>query len=130
MAGYAHMAKQIDLWYRLQAAIREDRQTKSYVAYCPTIDLYSAGRTRVKAKQALKAAAVTYVRICHERGILNSVLQEKGFTATPPSTTGVEQPDSSLFIAVQEHASEYDDIFDLDILLHLLAQAQQNECPQ
>ena len=131
MTSSARMATQIDIHFSLQAAIREDRQTTSFVAYCPTLDLYSAGRTRIDAKKALTGAAIMYVRICYERGILGRLLKEKGFAAAPSSSVD-RATDSSQFITVKEYASQYDDIFDFDIPLHLIAQAQQEqrECPQ
>lgn len=125
------MAPQIDVNFRLQAAIRQDSETSSFVAYCPTIDLYSAGRTRGDAKKALIAAAVTYVRLCYERGILDQILKSKGLTATAlPGPTPL--PDAGQFIRVTEHASAYDDVFDLDIPLHLVGSRQQEkqECLQ
>lgn len=131
MTVSARMTTQIDIHFSLQAAIREDRQTTSFVAYCPTLDLYSAGRTRIDAKKALTGAAVMYVRICYERGILGRLLKQKGFSAAQASA-GDRPSDSSQFIAIKEYASEYDDVFDIEIPLHLVAQAQQEqrECPQ
>lgn len=83
MALSARMATQIDIHFSLQAAIREDRQTTSFVAYCPTLDLYSAGRIRIDAKKALTGVAIMYVRICYERGILGRLLKQKGFRCGP-----------------------------------------------
>lgn len=126
MAPYGIMAKQIDVNFSLQGAIREDRQTRSFVSYCPTLDLYSAGRTRIEAKKALTGAVVSYVRLCYERGILGNILRDKGFLAAPSST--VDRAAGEQFITVQENASEYDDVFDFDVPLHLLA-AQQEPVP-
>lgn len=123
------MAPHIDVNFRLEAAIRHDRQTSSFVAYCPTIDLYSAGRTRGDAKKALTAAAKTYVRICYERGILGRILKERGFSAASSQPGAAPTPDGQ-FIRILEHASEYDDVFNLDIPLHLVAQQQEQECLQ
>jgi len=134
MAPYARMSRQIDVNFSLQGAIREDRQTRCFVAYCQTLDLYSAGRTRIDAKKALTSAVVTYVRICYERGILGRILKDKGFLAAPASAVNREVGEAQ-FIAVQEHASEYDDVFDFDIPLHLVATGQPSApepvlCPQ
>ena len=116
--------KKIDVRYRLQGAIREDPETQCFVSHCSTLDIYSAGRTRMDAKKALTDAVVTYVRACYERGILDSILKGKGFDPV----SEVSDPSDALFVAVEEHASdhasEYDDVFDFDIPLHLAAQAQ------
>lgn len=127
MATYDHMSKQIDVNFSLQGAIREDRQTRCFVAYCPTLDLYSAGPTRVDAKKALTAAVDTYVRICYQRGILGRLLKDKGFSAAPVPNRETDDQ----YIAVKEFASEYDDVFDFDIPLHLIAQGRESsECQQ
>jgi len=122
------MAKKVvDVKFSLQGAIREDRQTRSFVAYCPALDLYSAGKSRPESKKALTAAVDTYVRLCYDRGILGRLLKEKGFFATTEAT----EPDSDIqFIAVEDHASEYDDVFEFDIPLHLIAQAQAKAEPE
>ena len=132
MALYADMAKQIEVRFSLQGTIREDRQTTSFVSYCPTLDIYSAGRTRVDAKKALSEAVVTYVRLCYERGILGRILKEKGFYATP-DVAAVPAKGQYITVEEHEHANEYDDVFDFDVPLHLIAQAQQQrqqECLQ
>lgn len=119
----ARMPKQLDVKFSLQGAIREDRQTRSFVAYCPTLDLYSAAKTRIDAKRALTSAVDTYVRTCYNRGILGRILKEKGFFAAPSSTA--DRPaQNSQYITVEEYASEYDDVFDFDIPLHLIADAK------
>lgn len=131
MARYARMSKQLQVRFSVQGTIREDRQTKSFVSYCPALDLYSAGRTRLDAKKALISAVDTYVRVCFERGILGRLLKQKGFGPTASGEADHAILDAE-FIAVAEHASEYDDIFDLEIPLHLVAQSQQvnQECQQ
>lgn len=127
MAGYPRMPKKVvDVKFSLQGAIREDRQTRSFVAYCPALDLYSAGKSRPDAKKALTAAVDTYVRLCYDRGILGRLLKDKGF-----ATSEASAHDSVIqFIAVQEHASEYDDVFDFDVPLHLIAQGQAKAEPE
>lgn len=133
MSTYARMPKQIEVKFSLQGAIREDRQTQCFVAYCPTLDLYSAGRSRVEARKALSAAVITYVRNCYERGILGRVLKDKGFYASAaPLQADDRAEEKSQFITIEEHASEYDDVFDFDIPLHLVskAQSENHECPQ
>lgn len=127
MALFARMAKKLDVKFSLQGTIREDRQTRSFVSYCPTLDLYSAGRSRIDAKKALTAAVDTYVRICFERGILGKMLMDKGFLAAPSGSVG--RTVNEQYITVGEHASEYDDVFDFDVPLHLIAaQSQEQAC--
>lgn len=127
------MSSFIDVRFNVQGAIREDRQTKSFVSYCPMLNLYSAGRTRIDAKKALVHAVDSYVRICYERGILGRILKDKGLIASPSvQPTHPDRP--SEFIAVTEYASDYDDIFDVEVPLHLVAEAakqpEKSGCPQ
>src|SRR5262245_10932265 len=100
MAPYAPMPKEIDVNFRLQGQIREDRQTRCFVSLCPALDLYSAGRTRIDAKKALSAAVLMYVRICYERGILGRIMKDMGFIPTQAAVT--EAAGKAQFIAVTE----------------------------
>ena len=133
MAPYANMPKRLDVRFSLQGLIREDRQTQSFLTYCPFLDLYSAGRTRVEAKNALTSAVDSYIRICYERGILGRLLRDKGFLAESDSQPKSAKSDDGQFISVEELAG-YDDTFDVDVPLHILAMAQKQKelasCPQ
>ena len=122
------MIRQLAVSFKLGAVIREDSQTDCFVSYCPAIDIYSAGRNRIEAKKALTSAAGMYVRHCYQRGILDLVLREKGFSAS--STLMETSNDVEQFIAVQavrdKYEHTYDDVFDLDIPLHLIAQKKEH----
>jgi len=125
MAGYDRMS-QIDVTFKLMGAIREDRQTKSYVAFCPPLRLYSAGKSRPEAKAALTAAIETYLRLCYERGILGKLLKGRGFE---PALAGssADRPGNEQYINIAERQSEYDDTFAVEVPMHLIAQVQAEE---
>ena len=121
------MARLLDVKFSLQGAIREDKDTNSFVSYCPALDLYSAGRTRVEAKKALQSAVDMYVRICYQRNILGRLLHEKGFQVAPSATSvGVEDMVTN-FIEITEavHGEKYDDVFAVEVPLHLIANQQK-----
>jgi predicted RNase H-like HicB family nuclease len=109
--------------------IRPDEETGSFVAYCPALDLYSAGKTRIDAKRAIQGAVDMYIRLCYDRGILDRLLHAKGFTSMEPATAGATAQEEANFISVIEskHQAEYDDIFSLSVPMHLVAAAKRAE---
>ena len=114
--------------FSLQGQIREDAETKCFVSYSPGLDIYSAGKTRMEAKDALRSAADLFIRICHERGILWHVLQSRGFGQL---AQGQYPTPGSDFVAVKEQPTvtqmDYDDVFTLEIPLNCLIAARQQE---
>lgn len=128
--GEFTMPRLLDVKFCLQGKIREDQDTKSFVSYCPALDLYSAGRTRPEAKAALQSAVDMFIRLSYDRGILGQLLRDKGFdsavSAGPTLSDGLPLDDN--FIAITEtHASDapaYDDVFDVEVPIHLVAKEQ------
>ena len=119
-----NMAKSIDVRFSLQGQIREDKQTESFVAYCPALDLYSAGQTRPDAKRALESAVDMFVQICFSRNILGRVLHEKGFgvvAASEVPATGLAENFITITETETTHGEQYDDTFPIEVPLHLLA---------
>jgi predicted RNase H-like HicB family nuclease len=55
------------------------KEGKYFVSYCPPLDLFSQGVTRVEAKKNIKEAARLFILDCYERGTLEKVLKECGF---------------------------------------------------
>lgn len=140
MAGYAdsrthnQMPKLLNVSFSLSGMIREDKETSSFVAYCPELDLYSAGKTRPDAKKALSSAIEMYVRVCYERNILGRLLHEKGFsTAAPAGADPQAMPGNFITITETLHGEKYDDVFPVEVPLHLIAKQQATraaECLQ
>jgi predicted RNase H-like HicB family nuclease len=137
MAGYSrsaktgiNMAKLIDVRFRLPGQIRQDKETDCFVAYCPALDLYSAGPTRPDAKRALQSAVDMFVRICFSRNILNVALRARGFELDAIGSPGIPAagPEGP-YIAVVETASgeKYDDVFSVEVPLHLVADRQAKQ---
>jgi predicted RNase H-like HicB family nuclease len=117
------MPRLIDVKFGLQGAIREDKDTDSFVSYCPALDLHSAGRTRVEAKKALQSAIDMYVRICYQRNILGRIFHEKGFMVAASSAAGAATEAITEFVEITEalHGEKYDDVFAVEVPLHLIA---------
>lgn len=120
--------KLVDLKFRLQGLIREDKETGAFVSYCPALDLYSAGKTRPDAKSALRGAVQMYIKICLSRDILYRVLKDNGFEATEAAVAGAEMDGAGvnfISVTVAGQTNEYDDMFQVEVPLHLIAQQQQ-----
>src|SRR5688500_9898269 len=121
------MAKLVGLKFSLQGQLREDKQTNCFVSYCPALDIYAAGKSRPEAKDALRATIALFIQICYERGIFGVALRERGFLAAEGGDVPV-LTDSQEFITIQEDqtaAPEYDDVFEVDVPMHLVAAAQR-----
>jgi len=119
------MAKLMGMNFSLQGHLREDKDTNCFVTYCPALDLYSAGKTRPEAKDALRNTVALFISICYDRGIFDKVLRDQGFgvaeAGVAPPHTGTQE-----CIAIHEAATtgeDYDDVFDVDVPLHLVAAA-------
>jgi len=67
--------------------IKITKKKKFYVSCCPVLDVWSQGETREKATENLREALQLFLINCFERGTLDKVLKDCGFTATrkPPT---------------------------------------------
>jgi predicted RNase H-like HicB family nuclease len=115
------LRRKIDVTFKLDGMIREDKETGSFVSFCPQLELYSAGRTRMEARQALNSAIEMFLRLCYERQILGQVLHERNFKPTDPNVVAMT-PTEDFTITIKETLAEYDDAFSVEIPIHLLAQ--------
>ena len=70
----------IEVSFRLQFAVRHDSDAGVFVGYCPSLKLYSQGRTDQEAEDAVVSAAKLFIVACYERDILHSVLRKRGMT--------------------------------------------------
>lgn len=133
------MPRLLGVNFSLEGQIREDKETASFVSYCPALELYSAGRTRPEAKAALQSAVDMYIRLSYDRGILGRLLKEKGFGVALSGLQTAHAATPAIdgdFIAIAETKSDglapaYDDIFPVEVPIHLVAAQQaQMECLQ
>ena len=61
--------------------IKITKKKEYYVSCCPVLDVWSQGDTRSKATENLREALQLFLIDCFERGTLDKVLKESGFTA-------------------------------------------------
>lgn len=75
---------QVEIAIKLRGTVYCDDQTGLHVGYCPALDIYSQGTSEEEAHQALTDAMIVYVRLCYERGILDNILNGRGFRPVAP----------------------------------------------
>lgn len=61
--------------------IKITKKKKYYVSCCHVLDVWSQGETKTKATENLREALQMFLIDCFERGTLDKVLKESGFTA-------------------------------------------------
>ena len=61
-----------------------------HVSYCPALDVYSQGDTEDEASANLIEALQLFVQSCYERGTLDAVMKERGFTVEQDSPATVQ----------------------------------------
>ena len=61
--------------------IKITKKNKYYVSSCQVLDVWSQGETKTKATENLREALQLFLIDCFERGTLDKVLKESGFTA-------------------------------------------------
>jgi|SRR5579863_7777249 len=64
--------------FKMPARIR--KKGRWFVSWCPPLDVYSQGRTAVEAEQNLIDALTSFLVSCYERGTLEAVLRQAGFS--------------------------------------------------
>ncbi len=67
--------------FHVSLPIKITKKKKYYISCCPVLDVWSQGETRTTATENLREALQLFLIDCFERGILDKVLKESGFTA-------------------------------------------------
>jgi predicted RNase H-like HicB family nuclease len=103
--------------FRLRAGIRHDPQTGAFVAYCPALDIYSAGQDLASARRAIRGAAKLFLEACWERGQFETIMRRRDFRPSNDQTRLDEAHDAE-FLAIQQ--ADFPTIVDLDVPLSLI----------
>ena len=104
--------KELQVTFKLRFATRHDEETGVHVGFCPVLGLYSQGRDKNEAEEAVQAAAASFIGACYEKDTLHSVLRRRGMTKVGPAHLAeVEE-----FIQVQG----FEDSFERDVPLNLV----------
>jgi predicted RNase H-like HicB family nuclease len=91
------MTESIQLDVKLKGVVR--REGKRWIAGCPSLNVYSQGRTREDAQRCLEEAVELWFESCLERGTLGAALQEVGFR---PAPWGIPLTDRAEFVSVKQ----------------------------
>jgi hypothetical protein len=126
-------AMKIRIDYKLKAAVKFDDAAGVHVAWCPMLDIFSQGTDEAEATRALTSALSMYLKHCYRRGILESVLQGRGFDVSDePSVKSEETGDSGEYISVRPDADlareatrDFGSLFSIDVPLELIMQSKQ-----
>lgn len=117
----------LEINIKLRAAVRYDTETTGWVSWCPALDLYSQGKTRKRAQDALNEAIGMYVRYCAQKKILDDVLSERGFVPVQRDGETIDVNDDEAleeFIDVRvlpERTQHVPAMFDVTIPLPMVA---------
>ncbi|MFH1672180.1 MAG: hypothetical protein ABIF87_01950 [Pseudomonadota bacterium] len=68
------------------------KRKKWFLASCPILDVHAQGDTEKQAKKNLVEALTLFFVSCFERGTLDAVMKECGFTPAYPPTQYKKKP--------------------------------------
>jgi predicted RNase H-like HicB family nuclease len=95
--------------------IQITKKTEWYLASCPALDVTTQGETEEVAKKNIAEALFMFLRSCFERGTLDAVLKECGFTSI------MEVQDTDTGPAESLAGQEY-----MDVPLYLLSHFEES----
>jgi predicted RNase H-like HicB family nuclease len=111
-----------EIIFNLKGYFRRDEVAEGFVSYCPTLNVYSHGKTAQDAIAHLEQTVTLYLETCLERETLDKVMRAAGFDPSAV-TAGVSVDDMKAeFVAVLEQ--KFDRAFDMAVPFPLLAQSR------
>jgi predicted RNase H-like HicB family nuclease len=87
----------------LKLPIKVTRKGNLYIAACSALDVVTQGETEDQARKNIREALYLFLRSCIERGTLDAVLKECGFSPTsdPVVETDEEQINVPVYLLAQ-----------------------------
>ena len=64
--------------FLLEYRIRHDEHAKAFVAYVPMLRLFTQAKTKRALKKAVDDLVIGFVRACHQQGLLDKTMRERG----------------------------------------------------
>lgn len=83
--------------FKFRLPIELKREERWFIASCPVLDVHSQGATEEEAKRNITDTLQLFIESCYERGTLEAVLKESGFT---PTHDNVQLPNNGQIIDV------------------------------
>ena len=106
----------------VRAATRKDDETGVYVAFCPTLRLYSQGTDEQRARQAMESAIMLFLSTCIKIGVLDEALQQCGFSDAMSRDSKSPKQLSEEFVSIEK----YDHTYEVDVPLYLLNRSEES----
>ena len=107
---------------QLKAGIKFDEEANVFVAYIPTLELYSQGETQAEARTAMEDAVHSYLLVAYKNGVFNDCMQNLGLT-TMTELDHSRLTECEEFISVKEKAmfekKRFSNIFEIPASLAL-----------
>jgi predicted RNase H-like HicB family nuclease len=109
----------------VRGATRKDEQTGIYVAFCPTLQIYSQGIDESRARAALESAVKLFLGTCLKHGSIDRALRERGFSEVAEAATTNPKQQMGEFVAIER----YDEAFEFEVPLFLLNSQEKASIP-
>lgn len=105
---------QNEIVFKLKGYHRSDEVATGFVSYCPSLNVFSHGKTETDAKDNLWKAVRLYLENCLKIQTFDKVLKDAGFVSGDQPTGGTPIEDiEQEFIWVRER--KFDTAFDMAI---------------
>ena len=102
----------------LKGALRYDRDAGVFVSFCPTMNIYSQGRSEKEAIEALTSAVWLFISTCLEQGTLERTIKKVGFV----QISGLRMVSPSHYMDEFIAIENYDEAFQFEVPINLVAQ--------
>ena len=106
--------------FRFTAAIRQDSDQGTWVSWCPELNLFSQGTNFQESLDALGATALSWIKYCYRRGILDDSLIRRGWSVTETTTN-----ENVVIDGIELKKYPHTRALDLKVPLYLVAAAAQ-----
>jgi hypothetical protein len=117
---------------RLKAGIKHDPAANVYVTYCPFLQIYSQGRTKIVAKAALQDAVYCVLKNAYQKGVLEKVMGNAGLKPNAGDPRAVRvRGEEYIYVREEEilEQNHFEDVFEvptsLEMASHLTAPASR-----
>jgi predicted RNase H-like HicB family nuclease len=107
------MPDTVTISIRLNCFVREEGVR--WISACPSLDVYSQGRSEGEAKASLEEAISLWIESCIERNTLGRALQELGFRLAPWDLPVTEEEDEIRVRALSDDKDIFGHTFPLKI---------------
>jgi len=119
---------EMQICFKLKGAFRDDTTADGVISYCRALNVFSHGKTKEEAKEALTSALTLFLETCYQRKTLWNILNNAGFTPLPRQAgvaVAAMKEDEHIEIHDGNLPQTFSESFDLTVPVNLVAQAQQ-----